>query len=79
MSGDYKTEPDPTCTAFEPVRCQVFITESTFGLPIYRWAPQDETFGDMREWWARNRENGRASVIFAYALGKAQRVLAGAR
>ena len=77
VSGDYKTEPDPTCTAFEPVRCQVFITESTFGLPIYRWAPQDETFGEMREWWARNRDNGRASVIFAYALGKAQRVLAG--
>lgn len=77
VSGDYKTEPDPTCTAFEPVRCQVFITESTFGLPIYRWAPQDETFGEMREWWARNRENGRASVIFAYSLGKAQRVLAG--
>jgi putative mRNA 3-end processing factor len=77
VSGDYKTEPDPTCTAFEPVRCQVFITESTFGLPIYRWAPQDETFGEMREWWARNAENGRASVIFAYALGKAQRVLAG--
>lgn len=76
-SGDYKTEPDPTCTAFEPIRCQVFITESTFGLPIYRWSPQEETFGEIREWWTRNRENDRASVIFAYALGKAQRVLAG--
>jgi len=43
VSGDYKTEPDPTCTAFEPVRCQVFITESTFGLPIYRWQPPRET------------------------------------
>ena len=75
VSGDYKTEPDPTCTAFEPVRCQVFITESTFGLPIYRWSPQTETLGDMVEWWTRNRDNGRASVIFAYALGKAQRVI----
>jgi putative mRNA 3-end processing factor len=77
VSGDYKTEPDPTCTPFEPIRCQVFITESTFGLPIYRWAPQDETLLEMREWWARNRDNGRASVVFAYALGKAQRVIAG--
>ncbi len=79
VSGDYKSEPDPTCTAFEPLRCHVFITESTFGLPIYRWAPQEETFGEMRAWWARNREHGRASVMFAYALGKAQRVLAGLR
>ncbi len=77
VSGDYKTEPDPTCTAFEPVRCNVFITESTFGLPIYRWSPQAETFADIAAWWSANREAGRASVVFAYALGKAQRVLAG--
>lgn len=77
VSGDYKTEPDPTCTPFEPVRCNTFITESTFGLPIYRWAPQAETFADIAAWWRSNREAGRASVIFAYALGKAQRVLAG--
>ena len=76
-SGDYKTEPDPTCSPFEPVRCNVFITESTFGLPIYRWSPQSETFLDIAEWWRANRENGRASIIFAYALGKAQRLLAG--
>lgn len=77
VSGDYKTEPDPTCTPFEPVRCDVFVTESTFGLPIYRWTAQSETFSDIAGWWAANREAGRASVIFAYALGKAQRVLAG--
>ena len=77
VSGDYKTEPDPTCTPFEPVQCNVFITESTFGLPIYRWEPQAETFVDIAAWWKSNREAGRASVIFAYALGKAQRVLAG--
>jgi putative mRNA 3-end processing factor len=76
-SGDYKTEPDPTCTPFEPVRCHTFVTESTFGLPIYRWTPQAAAFQDIRAWWRANREAGRASVIFAYALGKAQRVLAG--
>jgi putative mRNA 3-end processing factor len=77
VSGDYKTEPDPTCTPFEPIRCNVFITESTFGLPIYRWSRQSETFADIARWWRSNREAGRASVVFAYALGKAQRVLAG--
>jgi putative mRNA 3-end processing factor len=77
VSGDYKIEPDPTCTPFEPVRCNVFITESTFGLPIYRWSSQRETFADMAAWWKRNREAGRTSIVFAYALGKAQRVLAG--
>jgi putative mRNA 3-end processing factor len=77
VSGDYKSEPDSTCVPFEPLRCHTFITESTFGLPIYRWAPQEQTFAEMREWWQRNWDTGRASVIFAYALGKAQRVIAG--
>jgi len=57
------------------VRCHVFITESTFGLPIYRWRPQAEIFEDMNLWWQTNAEAGRASVVFAYSLGKAQRVL----
>jgi putative mRNA 3-end processing factor len=77
VSGDYKTDPDPTCTPFEVVRCDTFITESTFGLPFYRWRPQDEVFAEIREWWSANAEAGRASIIYAYALGKAQRVLAG--
>jgi putative mRNA 3-end processing factor len=77
VSGDYKTDPDPTCTAFTPIRCHVFVTESTFGLPIYRWTPQSETFREIAAWWKANREAGRASVVFAYALGKAQRLLAG--
>ena len=77
VSGDYKSEPDSTCAPFEPIRCHTFITESTFGLPIYRWAPQEQTFAEMRDWWQRNKEAGRASVVFAYALGKAQRVIAG--
>lgn len=76
-SGDYKTDSDTTCSPFELVRCHTFITESTFGLPIYRWRPQHEVFAEIREWWSANAEAGRASIIYAYALGKAQRVLAG--
>ena len=78
-SGDYKTEPDETCAPFELVRCHTFITESTFGLPIYRWMPQRETFAAIHAWWRANADAGRASVIFAYALGKAQRLLNGLR
>ncbi|MFN2635421.1 MAG: ligase-associated DNA damage response exonuclease [Gemmatimonadaceae bacterium] len=77
VSGDYKTQPDPTCAAFEPVRCHTFVTESTFGLPIYRWSSDPDLFREIAEWWRQNRDAGRASVIFAYALGKAQRILAG--
>ena len=76
VSGDYKTEPDPTCAPFEVVRCHTFVTESTFGLPIYRWQPQHDVFAEMRAWWRANREAGRSSIVFGYALGKAQRVLA---
>jgi putative mRNA 3-end processing factor len=77
VSGDYKTDPDPTCTAFELVRCHTFVTESTFGLPIYRWCPHSQVFDQIVDWWSRNAAAGRASVVFAYALGKAQRILAG--
>jgi len=76
-SGDYKVALDPTCTPFEPVRCDVFITESTFGLPIYRWCPDDELFADIDTWWARNAGHARASVLACYSFGKAQRVLSG--
>ena len=77
VSGDYKLEPDRTCRAFEPVRCHTFITESTFGLPIYTWRPQPAIFAELNTWWRGNQQNGKASVLFAYALGKAQRLLAG--
>jgi putative mRNA 3-end processing factor len=77
VSGDYKTEQDRTCRAFEPVRCHTFITESTFGLPIYRWTPQDEVLAEINVWWQNNAREGRTSVVFAWPLGKAQRVLAG--
>ncbi|MRV76565.1 ligase-associated DNA damage response exonuclease [Duganella sp. FT92W] len=76
-SGDYKVEADATCVPFEPVRCHTFITESTFGLPIYRWVPQQEIYADINAWWARNAAQGRASVLLGYAFGKAQRMLSG--
>jgi putative mRNA 3-end processing factor len=77
ISGDYKLTPDATCAPFEPVRCHHFVTEATFGLPIYRWPDPKEVFAEIDDWWRRNRENGKASVIFAYSLGKAQRILNG--
>ncbi|HJP56336.1 MAG TPA: ligase-associated DNA damage response exonuclease [Gemmatimonadales bacterium] len=77
VSGDYKTDPDPTCAAFEPVRCGTFITESTFGLPIYRWPAEAEVFAGINAWWRANAAEGRTSLLFGYALGKAQRLLAG--
>ena len=77
VSGDFKSEPDPTCTPFEPVRCHLFLTESTFGLPIYRWRPQARLFAEIDAWWRANREAGRASLLLGYSLGKAQRLLAG--
>jgi putative mRNA 3-end processing factor len=76
-SGDYKVAPDKTCAPFEPVKCDVFITESTFGLPIYRWCPDDEIFADINGWWGRNVVAGRASVLTCYSFGKAQRILSG--
>ncbi len=77
VSGDYKVEPDPTCSAFEAVRCDVFVSESTFGLPIYRWPAQADVFARIDAWWRTNQEQSKASVLFGYALGKAQRLLAG--
>jgi putative mRNA 3-end processing factor len=76
-SGDYKTGWDGTCPAFEPVRCDTFITESTFGLPIYRWPSNEQLMGEINAWWRRNAEAGRASVLLCYAFGKAQRILHG--
>jgi putative mRNA 3-end processing factor len=76
-SGDYKVEPDRTCAPFEPVRCHTFVTESTFGLPVYRWAPQARVFAAIDAWWRANADAGRSSVLYCYAFGKAQRLLAG--
>lgn len=75
FSGDYKLQPDNLSTPFEPVRCHTFITESTFGLPIYKWQSQQSVFDDVNAWWRSNREQGKISVIAGYTLGKAQRIL----
>jgi len=77
VSGDYKLQPDPTCAAFEPLRCHAFVTESTFGLPVYRWRPDAEVFAAIDAWWRDNAAAGRTSVLYAYSFGKAQRILAG--
>ncbi len=75
-SGDYKRAPDPTCAPFEPLRCHTFISEATFALPIFRWEPPATTVATICAWWDEMRAAGRPVVIFAYALGKAQRILA---
>jgi len=77
VSGDYKLAPDPTCLAIEPIVCNTFITESTFGLPIYRWPDNETVFQQIYRWWRYNAEQGKASILLAYSLGKAQRILAG--
>jgi putative mRNA 3-end processing factor len=75
ISGDYKTEDDGISGKFEPLRCHTFVTESTFGLPIYKWKPQQLIYNDIIDWISRNKESGKTSVLLAYSLGKAQRVL----
>ncbi len=75
-SGDYKTELDVTCTPFEPVRCHTFITESTFGMPLFNWRPQHEIFQEINEWWRANKSEGITTLLCGYSLGKAQRLLA---
>lgn len=75
VSGDYKTVDDGLSAPFEPVRCHTFITESTFGLPIYKWTPQAELARDLNAWWAATAASGRRAILGVYALGKAQRIL----
>lgn len=78
VSGDYNNAvTSPACAPFEPVPCHVFITESTFGLPIYRWPDPAQVFDEIRQWWAQNAAQGITSILPAYPLGKSQRLLAG--
>ena len=75
VGGDYKRAADRTCAPFEPVACDVFVSESTFGLPIYRWDTTETVLSDIMDWWRGNGESGRTSVLFCYTIGKAQRLL----
>lgn len=75
FTGDYKMEDDGVAVPYEPVKCHSFITECTFGLPAFKWLPQDQVMADINEWWQQNKEEGRTSVLFGYSLGKAQRLL----
>lgn len=77
VSGDYKTQADATCQPFELTPCHTFVTEATFGLPIYAWQPSHFVIEQINNWWQQNASEGRNSVLFCYALGKAQRVLSG--
>lgn len=77
VSGDYKLEDDGLCQPFEPVRCHTFITESTFGLPVYKWQKQEIIFGEINKWWRQNKAEGKVSVLTGYSLGKAQRIIQG--
>jgi putative mRNA 3-end processing factor len=76
VAGDYKRAEDPTCAPFEPVACDTFVSESTFGLPIYRWDQTSTVLRDVQAWWTANEQSRKTSVIFCYTLGKAQRLLA---
>ncbi len=75
VSGDYKLEDDGLATPFEPIRCHTFITECTFGLPVYKWKPQEAILEEINNWWRTNAGAGRVSILSGYALGKAQRIL----
>lgn len=75
FSGDYKLQQDGLSVPFEPVKCHTFISESTFGLPVYKWKPQQEVMNEINEWWRKNSGKGQASVLLGYSLGKAQRIL----
>jgi putative mRNA 3-end processing factor len=77
VSGDYKTDPDGLSEPWQPIPCHTFITECTFGLPVFRWQPNATIMADIRDWWAQNAAAGRISILGAYSLGKAQRLMAG--
>jgi len=75
FSGDYKTDNDGISGSFEPLSCHTFITESTFGLPIYHWKKQEILYDEIREWIRSVHSKGRIPVITGYSVGKAQRII----
>ena len=75
ISGDYKRQSDPTCSDFQNTECDVFVTESTFALPVYRWPSMDQVIPELLNWWNSNIKQGRTSILLCYSLGKAQRIM----
>ena len=75
VSGDYKLEDDGISPQFESVKCHSFVTESTFGLPIYKWLPQSVVFSNIKAWLSDNLSKGKTGILVAYSLGKAQRLI----
>lgn len=76
VSGDYKRDADPTCVPFEVVPCDTFVTEATFGMPVFSWSHTSDVAREIYRWWTEARERGSTAILFCYALGKAQRLLA---
>jgi len=76
VTGDFKRMPDPTCLPFEPVTCDVLVTEATFSLPVYHWPAPQQVIKEIYDWWQDCRRRGLTAILCCYALGKAQRVLA---
>jgi putative mRNA 3-end processing factor len=77
ISGDYKIENDGISEVFEPIKCHHFVTESTFGLPVFKWRHDQEVFNEINTWWAYNQQKKTNTVITCYSLGKAQRIIQG--
>lgn len=75
VTGDYKLEDDRLSEPFEPVKCHHFITECTFGLPVYQWTNQHEVYTQINDWWLQNKQDGITSILFGYSLGKSQRII----
>ena len=77
VSGDYKLGFDATCESWTAIDCDLFVTESTFGLPVYRWSDPEVVFEEVNQWWRDSADQGKCCVLYGYAVGKSQRLLAG--
>ncbi|MAI34245.1 MAG: ligase-associated DNA damage response exonuclease [Rubripirellula sp.] len=77
VTGDYKLGSDATCESWQPLRCHLLVTESTFGLPVYRWPEQNSVFDSINQWWRENQSQDQCSILYGYAVGKSQRIIAG--
>ncbi|MEM6364122.1 MAG: ligase-associated DNA damage response exonuclease [Planctomycetota bacterium] len=77
ITGDYKLQSDSTCADFEPIQCDLLVTESTFGLPIYHWADDADVFEQINRWWASAKQHSKCCILYGYAVGKSQRLLSG--